>query len=84
MISQLLNILPLLIWSLVWAIGGWLIVVGFNIPRREQMITGISLGMVLQLWLSNGFAHFVPILSAFWLGAFATLALGFIFAWPRL
>lgn len=84
MISQLLNILPLLIWSLVWAIGGWLIVVGFNIPRREQMITGVSLGMVLQLWLSNGFAHFAPILSAFWLGAFATLALGFIFAWPRL
>lgn len=84
MISQLLNILPLLVWSLIWAAGGWLIVVGFHIPRREQMLTGISLGMLVELWLSNVFAHFMPVMPAFWSGALTTFFIGFVFAWPRL
>jgi len=84
MFSQLLDILPLFIWSLIWALGGWLIVIGFNIPRRDQMITGVSLGLVMELWLSNVFAHFMPVMPAFWLGAIATFAIGLIFAWPHL
>lgn len=84
MVSQLLRVLPLLVWSLIWAAGGWLIVIGFNIPRREQMLTGISLGLVVELWFSNVFAHFMPIMPAFWSGAMAVLIIGFVFAWPRL
>ena len=84
MLSQLLDILPLFAWAFIWAVGGWLVVIGFGIPRREQMMAGLSLGLVFELWVSNLLAHVIPILTASWLGAIATLVVGIFFALPRL
>ncbi len=72
--------IKLVIWGLLWALGGtWLARGAFNLRRHEQLLAGIGLGLVLQVWLSNLLGRLLGALPAFWLAAgvifFAGLAL---------
>ncbi len=56
--------------TLVWMIGGWLIVShAFKLRSTERMITGIATGFLLFIGLSNLLAHVLPIRWAFWASA---------------
>ncbi|KAF0109315.1 MAG: hypothetical protein FD146_359 [Anaerolineaceae bacterium] len=68
---------------LFWLLGGWLIAVrSFNLPRNEQTLIGLALGLTLGNWTANLLARFLPLPHAFWLAALLVLAAGIALAWP--
>ncbi len=82
-LSALLGIISMTIWAVLWASGGWLIAAHtFHLRRHEQAMIGLGLGLILQVWLSNLLAQFIPLPYAFWISALGTLALGIALAWP--
>jgi ABC-type uncharacterized transport system permease subunit len=44
MMTKLLALLPLLLWSLAWALSGYLIAHQVFRLRRDRLIVGLSLG----------------------------------------
>ncbi len=68
--------------SLVWMVGGWLIVRhAFRLRSAERLITGIATGFLLFIGLSNLVAHSIPVHWAFWVSAFLILLFGVFLAW---
>ena len=54
-----INLMSLLLWTLIWAFGGYLILVSlFKVQRHEATLLGFGLGLVLQAWVSNLLARF--------------------------
>lgn len=76
MIEKILTPLLLSIWFAVWATGGILIAARVFHFRREGLILGISLGLVLQLWFSNWMAYIMPVPYSFWAGALIVFIFG--------
>ncbi|MFO3795797.1 MAG: hypothetical protein ACK8QZ_00725 [Anaerolineales bacterium] len=69
--------LALLLWVLLWGLGGWLIIEAlFPLPRFQRAFSALALGLTLQVWLANLFAHFLAPLAAFWAGAISLFLLG--------
>lgn len=79
--TKLLALLPFVLWLAVWMLGGHLIAHQVFRLRRDRLIVGLSLGLVLQLWASNLMAHVLPVPYSFWAGALLVLAFGLSTAW---
>jgi hypothetical protein len=72
------------LWSILWLAGGYGIVrFAFKIPNREQILTGVALGLVVDTWLANLFTFILPALPSFWLAAGLTLVIGIVFSWGK-
>jgi hypothetical protein len=70
------------IWCLLWLVGGYGIArYAFRISNRDQWITGIALGLVMETWLANLLTLALPAVPAFWIAAALTLLIGIIFSW---
>jgi hypothetical protein len=68
--------------TLVWMVGGWLIVShAFKLRSAERLITGVATGFLLFIGLSNLFAHILPISISFWGSAILILLFGVLLAW---
>lgn len=81
-VNNLLDFVLYLLLSGMWAAGGVLLVrYGFNLRRRERIITGIAAGFVLFISFSNLLAHILPLTAAFWAAAIMILAAGIFLAW---
>lgn len=79
-----LSLLPWLGVMLLVALGGWLIATHtFRLERRERLIVGLGLGVVLYTWLVNLFGHWLSPLAAFILPGLVLLAVGVVVAWRR-
>ena len=66
----LLDIVPLLVWTGLWAAGGWMLAAAlFKLRRSETAMVGFGIGLVLQAWLSNLLARGLPVVFTFWLSA---------------
>lgn len=77
MITRVIEIVPFLIWILLWFLGGYLVVVNsFRISRVETTIVGFGIGLIIQVWFSNWLGHLLPPLIAFWVSAVVTFAIG--------
>lgn len=74
-----LSLLPWLAVMLMAALGGWLLATHlFRLDRRERLIAGLGLGLVLYTWLANLLGqHLAPTL-AFFLPAVLVLAAGLV------
>lgn len=80
-LRNLQELAPLGLWSVFWLAGGYAIArFAFRIPRREQFITGIALGLVVETWLANLLVLIFPAIPAFWVAAVLTLVIGVIFS----
>ncbi len=78
-----LDLLPLVLLSLLWGVGGWLMTLRwFDLERHERGFVGFAIGLVIANWLGNFTARFLPLSLAFWVSALLTLALGLISSWP--
>ncbi len=76
-ITRILEIVPFLIWTLLWFLGGYLVVINsFKISKSEATIFGFGIGLIIQVWLSNWLGHILQPLLAFWLSALATFTIG--------
>ena len=72
-----MNLMNLLLWTLIWALGGYLILVSlFKLQRQEATLLGFGLGLILQAWVSNLLAHFIAPVPAFWAAAGTVLLIG--------
>jgi len=72
-----MNLMNLLLWTLIWALGGYLILVSlFKVQRQEATLLGFGLGLILQAWVSNLLAHFIAPVPAFWAAAGTVLLIG--------
>ena len=76
MTEKIFTPLSLSIWFVMWSIGGILIAARIFGFRRERLIIGVSLGLVLQLWFSNWMAYLMPVPYSFWAGALIVLLFG--------
>ena len=73
----LLEVFPLLIWAALWGAGGWLLAAAiFRLRRAETAMVGLGIGLVLETWLANIFAHFLPVAIAFWISSALVLISG--------
>ncbi len=76
-----LDLLPLLVWAVLWGVGGWLLTVSlFRLRRSETAMVGLGVGLVVETWLANWLARWLPVLAAFWLAAIMTLGGGLLAA----
>lgn len=82
MMDKLIALIPFLVWTLTWSLGGYLIAHFIFRLRRERLIVGIALGLILQLWFSNWMAYLMPVPASFWVGAGIVFLLGLLSAWP--
>ncbi len=81
LLKNLQELAPLGLWTILWMIGGYAIArFAFRIPRGEQIITGIALGLVVETWLANLLCLVLPAIPAFWAAAVLTLLIGLIFS----
>src|SRR5512133_2675185 len=75
--KALFELLPLLLWTALWAAGGWLITGAvFRLRRGETALAGLAIGLILEIWLANLLAHVLPIVAASWLTAALLLLAG--------
>ncbi len=83
--SLLLRIIELgglLGWTALWGMGGiWLAGWAFHLRPNERILSGVALGLILQSWLANLLAQFLPALPAFWLGAALVFLAGLLCEW---
>lgn len=83
-LRNLQELAPLGFWSVLWLAGGYGIArFAFRIPRGEQIITGIALGLVVETWLANLLSLVLPAIPAFWIAAGLTLLIGLLFSLGR-
>jgi hypothetical protein len=78
--SVFLSILLTIIWLILCTAGGIFLTGGlFKVTRAELPLIGAALGLVLDIFLTNFAAHFIPVSVAVWVAA-AILFCGGIFA----
>lgn len=78
-----LEILPLLLLTLLWGIGGWLMTLRwFDLEPHEGGFIGFGMGLIFSNWLGNFLVRILPMTVVFWVSAVLTLALGILAAWP--
>src|SRR3990172_10785920 len=79
-----LSLLPWLGVMLLAALGGWLIAShAFRLERRERLIVGLGLGVVLYTWLANILGHWLAPNLAFALPGPLLLTVGVALSWRR-
>lgn len=79
--DRMLEGLRLLLWTATWVAGGILLAASlFRLRRGETAMVGLGLGLVLQAWLANLCAQFVPVPYSFWIAPAALLAAGLLLA----
>ncbi len=82
--TKLFALIPFALWVFAWMLGGYLIAHQVFRLRRDRLIVGLSLGLILQLWASNLMAYLLPVPYSFWAGALIVLAFGLAVAWKSL
>ncbi|MGQ9834277.1 MAG: hypothetical protein ACUVRJ_10895, partial [Candidatus Villigracilaceae bacterium] len=71
--------LLLILWALLWVIGGiWLVQALFHLPRREPWLIGLGIGLVIENWLVNWLARLMSLSFAGWGAAAIVFILGLI------
>jgi hypothetical protein len=77
-----LNLLAFALMTLMWLVGGWLLAThAFGMRRSEQLFSGVAIGFLLFIELSNLLAPGMPLTLAFWLATFLVLLAGILAGW---
>ena len=80
--ASILNFVPWLLTAMFWSLGGWLIAThAFEIEKKERLVIGFGLGMMLYLWLVNLIGRFMTPVPAFFIPALVVLFIGLAMAW---
>lgn len=75
--GSFIDILSFLAICAFWAVGGVLIVNrSFHLKKREVLISGLAVGFLLDIVLSNLLAQVLPISTAYWSSAVLILITG--------
>ncbi len=67
-----------------WWIGGWLLARhAFRLRRREWLIAGLAIGVLLYMVLVNLWSILLPFPYAIWIGSLSVLLLGVVAWWQN-
>lgn len=79
------SIIQILVW-LVICLGGGILLTGalFRITRTELPLIGGAVGLILDIFVTNLAAQFMPIQSAIWVSCALILVAGTAAAFPRI
>lgn len=73
------SILPLVLTSLLWACGGWLIASGaFRLRPGERVAVGAGIGLAIHLAVANLLAHVLASAASFFASAILVFILGLV------
>ena len=80
-----INLLAWLVLTALWWAGGWLISRQlFQTRLRERLFTGMAVGLLLFITLSNLLAQILSLTLAFWLASLVIFIVGLAVVWiPR-
>jgi hypothetical protein len=79
---NLLGFIPFALAALVWTLGGWLIAThAFDLPKRQRLLVGFGLGLVIYLWLLNLIGGWFEIRLAYLLPALLVFVFGILYFW---
>ncbi|MBI9043330.1 MAG: hypothetical protein JEZ06_02520 [Anaerolineaceae bacterium] len=79
-----INIFKLLLWSILWILGGWWIVkASFKLRSNEEALAGIAAGLIIETWIANLLGQFINLPAAFWLAAILVFLIGVILLAPK-
>jgi hypothetical protein len=77
------NVLYAALAILLWTIAGWLMTARtFRLEKIERTLVAVSVGIVVNIWLANLAAQFLPQPLAFWLSTGFAILAGLALAWP--
>jgi len=80
--NSLLDIFLYLLLTSAWVLGGYLLVrFTFHLRRTEGVISGIAVGFLLFISMSNLLAHVLPLTYAFWGSSILILLAAIACAW---
>lgn len=84
MLQSAIKIFPLLIWLTACAIGGfWLVRALFKLHAHEELVVGITSGLLISTYLVNFLGRFLDFPTACWAGAGILLGSGFLLNFPK-
>lgn len=79
------SIIPFLLWVLLWGAGGtWIVRSAFHLYKREELLAGLAVGVVLENFFANILAQVLPgsVVVSFWLASGLVFVLGIAFSLP--
>ncbi len=77
--GDITDLILLLLQSLLWASGGYLLTsLVFRVRRRERLLVGFSAGLLLFISISNLLAVWLPVGIAFWLASLLIFLIGVV------
>lgn len=77
-----ISLIPWLLTVSIWWGGGWLLVTHlFKLEKRERLLAGFGVGMLLYMWLVNVLGYFIPATWLFIMAALVVLLAGALVAW---
>ena len=75
--TNFLSFLPWLAISLIWWTGGWLLAThAFKLKRRERLLAGFGLGLILYAWFANLLGRWLSAQIAFVVPAIIVMLIG--------
>jgi hypothetical protein len=79
--GSLIDITAFAILCALWALGGVLIVShSFQMKAREKLVSGLAVGFLVNIVLSNLLAQILPLTAAYWASAGIIFLTGFLLA----
>jgi hypothetical protein len=83
-ISNFLKVLPLFVWFILGGLGGlWLTRALFRLRPNEELLVGLSIGLISETWLVNLLGRVLPMLIACWAAVLIVLVSGLMLSFPR-
>ena len=80
--NSLIDIALYLLLCSGWALGGYLLVrTAFHLRRSERVVSGLGVGFLLFIGISNLFAHILQLTVAYWCASLFIFVVGVICAW---
>ena len=77
------NFIFALLAVFMWSLAGWLMTARtFRLEKIERTLVAVSVGIVVNIWLANLAAQFLPQPLAFWVSTIFALLAGLALAWP--
>jgi hypothetical protein len=80
--NSLIDIALYLLLSSGWALGGYLLArTAFHLRRSERVMSGLGVGFLLFIGISNLLAHILQITVAYWCASLLILLVGVVCIW---
>ena len=72
-----------LVWCFLWVMGGlWIVRSSFHLYKREEMLAGLAVGMILENFFTNLIAQGIALIPAIWTASGLVFVMGLAFSLP--